>query len=105
SRRSISTSPRCARSATGSLPSWTTSRSSDRLPTPKKGTSMAPFELVLFSFLDARGVEQSFTTADADAARAHAASQGLVVLKNTYEFVTSEPVADFTGAAVVISHD
>ena len=66
---------------------------------------MAPYELTLFSFLDAAGVEQPFTTTDPDAARAHAARHGLVVLRNTYEFVQSAPVADFTGAPVVIAGD
>jgi hypothetical protein len=51
---------------------------------------MAPYELTLFSFLDARGVEQPFTTLDPEQARAHAARHHLVVLRNTYEFVTSE---------------
>jgi hypothetical protein len=64
---------------------------------------MAPYELTLFSFLDAAGVEQSFTTTDLKVAQAHAARHGLVVLRNTYEFVTSEPVADFTGAPAVIA--
>ena len=58
---------------------------------------MAPYELTLFSFLDARGVEQKFTTTDPAAAHAHASRHGLVVLRNHYEFVTSEPVADYTG--------
>jgi hypothetical protein len=64
---------------------------------------MAPFELTLFSFLDAAGVEQPFTTTDPEAARVHAAQNGLVMLRNTYEFVTSEPAADFTGKPVVIA--
>jgi hypothetical protein len=64
---------------------------------------MAPYELTLFSFLDARGVEQSFTTTDPKAARVHAARHRLVMVRNTYEFVTSEPVADFTGAPAVIA--
>jgi hypothetical protein len=38
-------------------------------------------------------------------AHAHAARHGLLVLRNTYEFVTSEPVADFTGAPAVIAGD
>ena len=64
---------------------------------------MAPFVLTLFSFLDAADVEQTFTTTDLEAAHAHAARHGLLVLRNTYEFVTSEPVADFTGAPAVIA--
>jgi hypothetical protein len=64
---------------------------------------MAPFELTLFSFLDAQGVEQAFTTTDAQQARAHAARNHLVVLRNRYEFATSEPVADFTGQPTVIA--
>jgi hypothetical protein len=64
---------------------------------------MAPYELTLFSFLDSAGNEQPFTTADPEAAHAHAARHGLLVLCNTYEFVTSEPVADFTGAPTVIA--
>jgi hypothetical protein len=64
---------------------------------------MAPYKLTLFSFLDEAGVEQSFTTTDFEAARAHAARQRLVVLRNSYEFVSSEPVADFTGDPVVIA--
>ena len=52
---------------------------------------MAPYELTLFSFLDSQGVEQKFTTADPAAAHAHASRHGLVVLRNRYEFVTSEP--------------
>jgi hypothetical protein len=64
---------------------------------------MAPYKLTLFSFLDAAGAEQSFTTPDAEAARAHAARHRLLVLRNTYEFVSSEPVADCTGARVVIA--
>jgi hypothetical protein len=63
---------------------------------------MAPFELTLFSFLDEAGVEQPFTTADPEVARAHAARHRLVVLRNSYEFVSSQPVADFTGDRVVI---
>ena len=66
---------------------------------------MAPFELTLFSFLDASGLEQSFTTTDFEAARAHAARHGLVVLRNSYEFVSSQPVADFTGDPVVTASD
>ncbi len=64
---------------------------------------MAPLELTLFSFLDAAGAEQPFTTTDPDAARAHAARHGLLVLRNAYEFVQSEPVADFTGDPTVIA--
>ena len=64
---------------------------------------MAPYELIVFSFLDGAGVEQSFTTTDPEVARAHATQHGLVMLRNTYEFVTSEPVADFTGPHVVIA--
>jgi hypothetical protein len=66
---------------------------------------MAPYELTLFSFLDAAGAEQSFTTPDAEVARAHAARHRLLVLHNTYEFVSSKPVADFTGARAVIAGD
>jgi hypothetical protein len=64
---------------------------------------MASFELTLFSFLDASGLEQSFTSADPEVARAHAAQHGLVVLRNSYEFVSSQPVADFTSDPVVIA--
>jgi hypothetical protein len=64
---------------------------------------MAPFELTLFSFLDAHGVEQDFTTPDPQVARAHAARHGLVMLRNTHEFTHSEPCADFTGPAAVIA--
>jgi hypothetical protein len=64
---------------------------------------MAPFELTLFSFLDAQGVEQPFTTTDPEIARAHAAEHKLVMLENSYEFVTSAPVADFSGAPAVIA--
>ena len=64
---------------------------------------MAPYELTLFSFLDTAGVEQSFTTTDPVAARAHAAQHGLVLLRNTYEFVNSESIADFTVAPIVIA--
>jgi hypothetical protein len=63
---------------------------------------MAPYELTLFSFLDASGVEQSFTTADPEVAHAHAALHGLLVLSNNYEFVGSEPVSDFTGTPAVL---
>jgi hypothetical protein len=66
---------------------------------------MAPYELTLFSFLDAAGNEQSFTTTDAETARDHASRHGLVMLRNTYEFVTSQPVTDFTGAPTVIAGD
>jgi hypothetical protein len=65
---------------------------------------MAPFELTLYSFLDAEGVEQPLTTTDERQARAHAAAHRLVVLCNSYEFVTSVPVADFTAAPVSIAH-
>jgi hypothetical protein len=64
---------------------------------------MAPFELTLFSFLDEAGVEQPFTTTDPEMARAHAARHRLVVLRNSYEFVSSQPIADFTGDPVVIA--
>jgi hypothetical protein len=64
---------------------------------------MAPYELTLFSFLDAAGVEQSLTTTDAECGRLHAARHGLVLLRNVYEFVQSEPVADFTGTPAVIA--
>jgi hypothetical protein len=64
---------------------------------------MAPFELTLYSFLDAHGVEQQFATTDEQQARAHAAQNGLVLLANCYEFVSSEPVADFTAAPVAIA--
>jgi hypothetical protein len=66
---------------------------------------MAPYELTLYSFLDAAGVEQPFTTADPEAARAHAARHRLLVLRNTYEFAHSQPAADFTGAPAVIAGD
>ena len=64
---------------------------------------MAPYELTLFSFLDTAGIEQSFTTTDPETARNHAAQHGLLTLRNTYEFVNSEPVADFTGPSTVIA--
>jgi hypothetical protein len=64
---------------------------------------MAPYELTLFSFLDTAGVEKSLTTTDPQAARAHAAQHGLLMLRNTYEFVNSEPIADFTVAPTVIA--
>jgi hypothetical protein len=64
---------------------------------------MAPFELTLFSFLDAQGVEQAFTTTDARQAREHAARHRLVVLRNRYEFASSEPVADFSGRPTAIA--
>jgi hypothetical protein len=66
---------------------------------------MAPFELTLFSFLDAQGVEQPFTTTDPEIARAHAAEHKLVMLENSYEFVTSQPVAEFSGAPAVIARN
>jgi hypothetical protein len=43
-------------------------------------------------------------TTDEQQARAHAARHRLVVLANSYEFVTSAPVADFTAAPVSIAH-
>lgn len=64
---------------------------------------MAPYQLTLFSFLDAKGVEQSFTTTSPELAQAHAKRHRLQVLRNTYEFVTSEPVGDFTGPRIVIA--
>ena len=64
---------------------------------------MATFELTLYSYLDANGVEQPFTTHDPQVARDHAARNNLVMLENTYEFATSEPVADFTVAPAVIA--
>jgi hypothetical protein len=64
---------------------------------------MAPFELTLFSFLDSRGVEQPFTTTEEQQARAHAVANRLVMLRNTYEFAHSEPVADFSGPRAVIA--
>ena len=64
---------------------------------------MAPYELTLFSFLDTAGVEQSFTTTDAKVARDHATRHGLLLLRNTYEFVNSDPVADFTVAPTLIA--
>jgi hypothetical protein len=68
-----------------------------------KGESfVAPFELTLFSFLDTAGVEQPFTTADPEVARVHGIQHQLLVLRNTYEFAQSEPIADFTGDPVVI---
>jgi hypothetical protein len=66
---------------------------------------MAPFEMTVFSFVDAKGVEQPFTTTDPEQARAHAARHGLVVLRNSYEFVSSVPVADFTGRATLVIGD
>jgi hypothetical protein len=56
----------------------------------------------VFSFLDAAGAEQLFTTTDPEAARTHAARHRLLVLRNTYEFVQSEPVADFTGKEPIV---
>jgi hypothetical protein len=73
--------------------------------TSQEDLPTAPYELTLFSFLDAAGVEQPFTTTDPEVARTHAARHGLLVLRNTYEFVTSEPVADFTGTPAVIAGD
>ena len=64
---------------------------------------MAPYELTLFSFLDTAGIEQSFTTTDPEAARNHAGQHGLLMLRNTYEFVNSEPVADSAGPSTVIA--
>jgi hypothetical protein len=64
---------------------------------------MAPYELTLFSFLDSQGVEQDYTTPDPGTAHAYASRHGLVVVRNSYEFVTSEPVADFTGQPVKIA--
>jgi hypothetical protein len=64
---------------------------------------MAPFELTLYSFLDAEGVEQPFTTTDAQVARDYAARNNLVMLANAYEFVSSQPVADFTADPAVIA--
>jgi hypothetical protein len=58
---------------------------------------LAPYELTLFSFLDADGKEQDFTTTDPAAAQAHASRHGLVILHNRYEFVTSEPLPDPKG--------
>jgi hypothetical protein len=66
---------------------------------------MAPFELTLFSFLDAQGVEQDFTTTDPKVAREYAARNNLVLMRNTYEFVNSQPVADFSGSSTVIASD
>lgn len=63
---------------------------------------MAPYELTLFSFLDASGVEQPFTTTDPEIAHAQAAEHGLMVLRNTYEFIGSESVSDFTGTSAVL---
>jgi hypothetical protein len=65
---------------------------------------MAPFELTLYSFLDAEGVEQPLTTTDEQQARTHAAQHRLVVLANSYEFTTSAPVADFTAGPALIAH-
>jgi hypothetical protein len=72
-------------------------------PTPHEDLALAPYELTLFSFHDAAGVEQTFTTTDPEAAHAYAARHGLLVLRNRYEFVTSEPVADFTDTPAVIA--
>jgi hypothetical protein len=57
----------------------------------------------LFSFLDSEGKEQDFTTADANVAQDHAARHRLVILRNRYEFVASEPVADGTGNPQALS--
>jgi hypothetical protein len=66
---------------------------------------MVPYELTLFSFLDAAGVEQPFTTTDPEVARAHAARHRLLLVENTYGWAGSVPVADFTGATAVIAGD
>jgi hypothetical protein len=58
---------------------------------------LAPYELTLFSFADAEGKEQQFTTIDPNQAQDHAARHRLLILRNCYEFVTSEPGADHTG--------
>jgi hypothetical protein len=63
----------------------------------------APFELTLYSCVDAKGVEQDYTSTDLEQARAHAARNRLVLLRNTYEFVSSAPVADFTGRPAAIA--
>src|SRR5262249_8281356 len=63
----------------------------------KGGPVLAPFELTLFSFLDPHGKEQDFTTTDPNLAQDHAARPRLLILRNCYEFVTSEPGADYTG--------
>jgi hypothetical protein len=61
---------------------------SPKLSRPNAGGSpIAPYELTLFSFLDAAGVEQALTITDAEVARDHAAQHGLVLLRNSYEFV------------------
>jgi hypothetical protein len=58
---------------------------------------LAPYELTLFSFLDSAGKEQDFTTTDPAAAQAHATKHGLVLVRNRYEFVTSELATDAAG--------
>ena len=52
---------------------------------------MAPYQLTLFSFLDAKGVEQSFTTTNPEIAQAHANPHRLLLLRNTYR--VSSPVS------------
>jgi hypothetical protein len=62
-----------------------------------------PYDLTLYSFVDAQGVEQEHTSTDPEQARAHAARYRLLLLRNSYEFVSSEPIPAFTGERATIA--
>jgi hypothetical protein len=52
--------------------------------------------MIRYTFADARGVEQSFSTTDAEEARTIAQEQNLRAVRNVFEFSDSETAWDFT---------
>jgi len=55
------------------------------------------FEIVLFSFEDAMGEQQKYTTRDAALAQAHARKHKLRCIRNVYEAVDAGIAWNFTG--------
>lgn len=55
------------------------------------------WEVEVYTFEDADGVEQTFTTQDAEEAKEYAREHGYRAVRNVYEFADSETLCDFTG--------
>jgi hypothetical protein len=54
-------------------------------------------EITLYSFEDAEGNEETFTTLNYDEAREHAIQHQLRLIAQTYEYTDQEMLWDYTG--------